>query len=295
MKAFRWKTWGAAAGMTAGLGGLISAPALRADQPLVPYELAAPAGEATVGYVDPFGATPAPKAEPAPKKAKVKARFWRGRTRDAVAPATHAPTDALPVPTVSALPAGYASEGTSIPAAVHGHGAGHAGLGVQAYGHFKDKMCGYGEYFAQPPLGFVRDEVITMQVAKADGHKYTLYRSDFLPGTAKLSPAGASRMNQMAGKLGSWLGPIIVEWTPEDPALGEARKAQIITQFQGAGLPVVPERVVVGPTAAPGLDGVEADANYQAMQRRYSQAPMTFGLPPDFSSGVNEVSSGGGS
>lgn len=301
MKAFRRKNWGLAAGMAASLGTLISARALMADQPLIPYEATvSPPGEATVGYVDPFAmetlprpTPPAASASPAPKKAKAKGKFWSSRTRDAVTPATHAQAAVAPSPTVLALPAGYVGEGTTIPTAVQGHG--HAGVGVQVYGHFKDRMCGYGEYFAQPPLGFIRDEVISMQAAKADGHKFTLYRSDFIPGTTKLSPSGAARMNVMATRLSGWLGPIVVEWTPEDPALGEARKGQILAQLQGAGLPVVPERVLVGPTATPGLNGVQADVNYQSMQRRYSQAPAAFAVPPNFSSGVDQVSGGGGS
>ena len=82
-------------------------------------------------------------------------------------------------------------------------------------------MIGYPENFVEPPLGHYVNEQFTVQVAKADPHRFTLYRSDFLPGTSQFSPIGASRFNIMATRMPGWLGPITIEWTPDQPELAQ--------------------------------------------------------------------------
>ena len=54
-----------------------------------------------------------------------------------------------------------------------------------------DKLIGYPENFIEPPLGYYVREQLSLQVAKADPHRFTLYRSDFLPGTDRFSPSGS--------------------------------------------------------------------------------------------------------
>ena len=156
----------------------------------------------------------------------------------------------------------------------------------------KDCMFGYPEYFAEPPLGAYRDEFYRIQRSKADVHKFTLYRSDFLAGTDKLSPTGAARLNLMACRINGWLGPVVIEWTPEEPPLAEARKAVVLTLLQNAGLPVVPERLVVAPPLTIGLPGVEADIHYNQMLTRYQGASPVFPLPPQQSSSLQQSASG---
>ena len=84
----------------------------------------------------------------------------------------------------------------------------------------QDKMIGYPENFVEPPLGHYINEQFTVQVAKADPHRFTLYRTDFLPGTSQFSPIGASRFNIMATRMAGWPGPITIEWTPEAARTG---------------------------------------------------------------------------
>ena len=57
-------------------------------------------------------------------------------------------------------------------------------------------MIGYPENFIEPPLGYYVREQLSLQVAKADPHRFTLYRTDFLPGTDRFSPGGADRFNR---------------------------------------------------------------------------------------------------
>ena len=97
-----------------------------------------------------------------------------------------------------------------------------------------DKFVGYPDTFIEPPLGYYANEQFSVQVAKANTHRFTFYRSDFLPGTCQFSPAGASRFNIMTARVPAWMGPITVEWTPDDPALAEQRRAAVVqTMAQG--------------------------------------------------------------
>ena len=120
-----------------------------------------------------------------------------------------------------------------------------------------------------------------MQVAKADPHRFTLYRSDFLPGTNLFSPIGASRFNIMATRMPGWVGPIIVEWTPEQPELAQSRRQAILETLMKAGQPILADRVVIAPSPYPGAMGVEATNNYHQYDLRVARSRRRrFALPP---------------
>lgn len=144
----------------------------------------------------------------------------------------------------------------------------------------KDNLIGYPEYFVVPPLGASGYEMIGMMKARADGHEFTLYRSDFQAGTTNLSPGGAQRLSRMATRMSHWLGPLVVEWTPDQPGLAEQRRAQVASLMASAGLGVGPERIVVGPSPYNGLDGNEARSLYGTELSRYQLAPQNYSLPP---------------
>jgi hypothetical protein len=143
-----------------------------------------------------------------------------------------------------------------------------------------DKFTGYPDNFIEPPLGYYLNEQLGVQVAKANTHRFTLYRSDFLPGTTLFSPAGASRLNVMARRIPGWTGPITIEWTPDQPELAEQRRIALVETMQKAGLPLLADRVVIAPSPYPGAMGVEA-VNHSAniIMRSAGPAPM-FPLPP---------------
>jgi hypothetical protein len=144
----------------------------------------------------------------------------------------------------------------------------------------QDKFVGYPDTFIEPPLGYYYNEQFAVQVAKADTHRFTLYRSDFLPGTSLFSPSGASRFNIMSTRIPGWMGPITVEWTPDQPALAEGRRQALLETMQRAGRPILADRVVIGPSPYPGAMGIEAINNSGNTILR-SQAPAaSFPLPP---------------
>ena len=144
----------------------------------------------------------------------------------------------------------------------------------------EDKFIGYPENFVEPPLGAYINEQFAVQVAKADRHRFTLYRSDFLPGTNLFSPAGASRYNIMATRMPGWVGPITIEWTPEQPALAQAHRQAIVERLIKAGQPIVADRVVIAPSPYPGAMGIEATNNLNNTIVRSQQAATNFPLSP---------------
>jgi hypothetical protein len=171
------------------------------------------------------------------------------------------------------------ADGTPPPAACNRRGPVHRLLHHSAH-TFEDKVVGYPDTFIEPPLGYYVTEQLSVQVAKADTHRFTLYRSDFLPGTSLFSPSGASRFNLMFARFPSWLGPIAVEWTPDQPALAQSRRQAVLDAMQQAGQPILAQRVVVIPSPYPGAYGTEATNNYSNMIFRGVGAASAFPLSP---------------
>jgi hypothetical protein len=150
----------------------------------------------------------------------------------------------------------------------------------------QDDFIGYPETFIEPPLGAYINRQFAVQVSKADAHRFTVYHSDFLPGTDLFSPIGASRFNLMYGRLAGWTGPIFVEWTPDRPELAESRRRAILATLAAAGNPLPAERVVIGPSPYPGGLGTEAIGNFNNMLGRSISASPVYPLPPTFSASM---------
>lgn len=148
----------------------------------------------------------------------------------------------------------------------------------------QDKMIGYPDNFIEPPLGTYVREQFCLEVAKADPHRFTLYRSDFLPGTARFSPGGAARFNRMYARISAAPDPIIVEWTPDEPGLAQARRKAVLETFQKAGRSMPAERVVIGPSPYPGAMGVEAAQHFNAVIGRNLSAEQNYPVTPQASS-----------
>ena len=144
----------------------------------------------------------------------------------------------------------------------------------------ENDVIGHPDAFIEPPLGYYINQQFAVQVAKADPHRFTLYNSDFLPGTNKLSPIGASRFNLMFTRLPNWSGPIVVQWSPEQPELAQARRQAIVETLTTAGVPVTADRVVIGPSPYPGGMGIEAVSQSTNSIFRNQAASQAYPLPP---------------
>lgn len=191
------------------------------------------------------------------------------------------------VPTVS-TPLSLPVPPTGPVTAPHGHPAGcrdcRGGLIHRAIRHtwftLQDRFIGFPDQFVEPPLGFDLAQHLGTMKAKADPHEFFLYRSDFVQDGTALSPGGALRLTSMANRLPGWLGPIVVEWTPDRPPLAEARKAAILSALASAGIPIEPDRLLIGPSPYPGLIGDVAAEYYPIYLQRSAAAPATYSLPP---------------
>jgi hypothetical protein len=150
-------------------------------------------------------------------------------------------------------------------------------------------LIGIPELFDEPPLGASLGATNAVMRAKAAGHVFTLYRSDFHVDAAELTPMGSGRMARICGDLRGWLGPVVVEATPDKPGLAEARREAVLATLRRGGHDVVNERVVIGPGVAPGLLGTDAGSNYLILINRDQQGPASFSLTPTAS-----TSPGGG-
>jgi hypothetical protein len=150
----------------------------------------------------------------------------------------------------------------------------------------QDKFIGSPEAFREPPLGAYITEQFAVQVSKADVHRFTLYRTDFLPGTNQLSPIGASRFNIMLTRIPSWPGPITVEWTPDQPGMDQSRRQAVLATLDKLGRPIVGERVTIGPSPYPGGMGVETANNFANTMIRSQTAAATFPLSPTESASI---------
>jgi hypothetical protein len=144
----------------------------------------------------------------------------------------------------------------------------------------QDNFVGYPQEFIEPPVGFAVSEVFGTMKGKANVHRFMLYRSDFLDGSDQLSPNGAARFNLMASRLNGWLGPVVIEWSPDQPGLAEARRIAVLTALQGTGLPLPPDRVVIGPSPYPGKGGTLAEANYNVLITRELSVPAAYPVSP---------------
>ncbi len=80
--------------------------------------------------------------------------------------------------------------------------------------------------------------------------------------------------------MAGWPGPITVEWTPEHPAIAEARRLVVVETMLKAGQPALADRVVIGPSPYPGAVGIEAANNYTNTVIRSQTAAQSFILPP---------------
>ncbi len=204
--------------------------------------------------------------------------------------------------TVPGPPVGYSTPATYVPGPRPGpdrtvcehvpplgyrvvHGAGAA---------LQDGMIGYPDLFYEPPLGAYVNTQFNMMRAKANPHRFTLYRTDFLKGSNQFSPVGATRLNLMASRLGGWQGPIVIEWSPDEPGMAEARRAAVLATFEKAGMPLGPDRVVVAPSPFPGALGADSGNYYNIMLNRDATAPQQYTYSPTSASGFGAGGGGGG-
>jgi hypothetical protein len=138
------------------------------------------------------------------------------------------------------------------------------------------KCVGYLEEFQAPPLGHTVYLHGRAQVESGEAVRMVLYHYDFEEGGARLTLRGRDQLAKIEKMMASNFFPIVIERTPEAPALAEARRALVLQVLAHGQFPVPPERVLVAQPPDLGLRGVEAELIYinQLRVTRTSGAPL---------------------
>jgi len=139
----------------------------------------------------------------------------------------------------------------------------------------RDCFLGYEEQFEALPLGYVVHQHFQTQVNNGEAARMVLYQYDFHG--PMLNVRGKDQLARIAAMTDHNFFPIVIERTPCNPALAEARRLNVLNELANAPFPIPPARVVIGPPLSNGLWGVEAEIIYRNMLRQTQAggAPIT--------------------
>lgn len=116
--------------------------------------------------------------------------------------------------------------------------------------------------YQEKPHGAQVYEILNTQVRNHDATRQILNHYDFVDDTAELNYAGKRKLMRIAQGAQSNFAPIVVEATPRQPGLDTSRRERLTQDIVALGLPIPPERVIVGQSYQPGLRGTEAMVLY---------------------------------
>jgi hypothetical protein len=153
---------------------------------------------------------------------------------------------------------------------------------------------GYESEFEAVPLGAFVDAAYRNHIANGDAARMVLYHYDFVGNTATLNTHGQDQVAKIAAMLGHNGFPVIVERTPGNPALAEARRLAVWNQLGGAGSVIPPERIVVGASIANGLHGGEAEIIYLNLLSQTREKGLVTGAASGFVGAASSPSGTGG-
>jgi hypothetical protein len=131
-------------------------------------------------------------------------------------------------------------------------------------------LFGYPEEFQAPPLGETIGRHFRTEVANGEAARMVLHHYDFDCDGKELNQRGKDHLAKIICMVPRNFFPIIVERTPLNPGLAEARRVAVLNELSRAAFPVPPERVLIGPPLSNSLSGVEALLVYQNLLQQTS-------------------------
>jgi hypothetical protein len=143
--------------------------------------------------------------------------------------------------------------------------------------NLQDCFLGYPEEFTAPALGQFLYAHGKTQVANGDAARMTLYRYDFEEGREGLNLRGRDQLAKIETMLPQNFFPVVIERTPDAPALAESRRRQVLNLLARGPFPVPPERVMIGVPMPAGLSGVEAEIIYRNLLTQTQNAGVSTG------------------
>src|SRR5260370_2618585 len=188
---------------------------------------------------------------------------WAGWALAQEAPVPLPAPKSLPRYVLRQSPGGSGREGTG------GYNALRAGTFRERFSAAcRHYFLGYAEEFEAVPLGYDVHLSMRTQVVNGEAARMVLYHYDFVDKGSKLNLRGKDQLAKMAGMLDHNFFPIVIERTPTNPALAEARRLAVLNELAAGPFPVPPMRVVIGQPPATGLQGREAILIYQNLIRQ---------------------------
>ena len=153
---------------------------------------------------------------------------------------------------------------------------------------------GFESEFVPEPLGASVYATYRNHVANGMAARMVLYHYDFVDGSPVLNTHGQDHVAKIAAMTANNNFPIIVERTPCNPALAEARRLAVLNQLGRGGATIPSERVVVGAPIANGLHGAEAEIIYQNLLSQTHERGLVTGAASGFVGAATSPSSAGG-
>ena len=153
---------------------------------------------------------------------------------------------------------------------------------------------GFESEFVPEPLGASVYATYRNHVANGMAARMVLYHYDFVDGSPVLNTHGQDHVAKIAAMTANNNFPIIVERTPCNPALAEARRLAVLNQLGRGGATIPSERVVVGAPIANGLHGAEAEIIYQNLLSQTRERGLVTGAASGFVGAATSPSSAGG-
>jgi len=147
---------------------------------------------------------------------------------------------------------------------------------------WQDCFLGHAGQFVARPLGEAVEQNIRVQVTNAEAARMVLHHYDFVGCGCALNLRGHDELARIAILLAKYPCPLVIERTPENPGLAEARRLVVLQELARGPAPVAPERVVIGPSPTHGLSGLEAAVIYDNLIRQ----TLTQGVPAGLGGGA---------
>lgn len=131
------------------------------------------------------------------------------------------------------------------------------------------------------------------QAANAEIEQFTIYLADWIGKSDELGPFGTRRLEQMARRMETFPGPIVVE-SSDKQDLDDLRRQSVVVALASQGVELADDRVIVGRSTAYPLYAAESNSIVSGALSK-EPLPSNGGGGPSRPGGMNLFGGGSGS